>query len=250
MFEYETQEETGQGEADEILGLLEAELITVREQGAKTKKVVIVVVALMGAYLGWAGTQVNKLLDPQGLAEAATGIAIGAIPGAGADLRELVVEGAPDLARAGSQAVLDLLPAYREVLEEELSPVIDEVCSVLAQAVVKSMIETGKKAQGEMAKQAALQAGADAVIERLDTVLEQAMKQPTEVGGPTPLQTIEASMTKLERIDAGLKRVAAGQGDAKERELILSWISLLQRFDAEAETAAIQAYKRGVRVDD
>ena len=250
MFETETQEDKGQGEANEILGLLEAELEAVRKQSAKTKKVVVAIVVLMGAYLGWAGSQVNKLLDPQGLAEAATGIALEALPGAGADLRGLVVEGAPDLARAGTQAVLDLLPAYREVLEEELTPVIDEVCSILAQAVVKSMIETGQKAKSEMATQTALQAGADAVFTRLDTVLDQAMQQPTEVDGPTPLQTISVAMEKLERIDAGLKRVAAGRGDAKERELILSWISLLQRFDADAETAAIQAYKRGIRVDD
>jgi len=250
MFDNEIEEETDENEVAEILGLLEAELVAVRTQAVKSKRMVVILAGVVLVYLGWAGTQVNKLLDPQGLAEAATGLAIDAIPGAGRDLRGLVVDGAPDLARAGTQALMDLIPAYREVLEEELSPVIDEVCAVLAQSVVQSMIKSGTKVKGEMAQQAALQAGADAVITRLDTVMEEAMRQPTEEGGPTPLETIEVSLAKLKRLDAGLKRVAAGKGDPKERELILSWISLLQKFDSEAETAAVQAYKRGIRVDD
>ena len=126
----------------------------------------------------------------------------------------------------------------------------DEVAAVLAQSVVHSLVKSGDKPKGDLATQAALDAGADAVMLRLDTVLERAMDEPAEMGGPSPRQTIQLSLGKLERIDAGLKRIASGQGDPKERELILSWISMLQRFDSEAETAAIQAYKQGARVDD
>jgi len=249
MFDYESETETA-GETDEILGLLEDELAAVRAQSSKSKRLALLMVGLVGAYLAWAGTQLNKMLDPVGLAEATTGLAIGAVPAAGANLRIMVVDGAPDLARSGTQAVLDLIPAYREVLEQELTPVIDEVTSVLAQSVVHSLVKSGDKLQGEAATQAALEAGSDAVISRLDTVLEEALDQPTEVDGPTPRQTIETSLGKLERVDSGLKRIAAGKGDPKERELILSWISMLQQFDADAEAAAVQAYKRGERVDD
>ena len=243
---------TTQERSDEeaILGLLEAELVAVRAQKEKSKRMVILVVALVGAYLGWAGVQINKLLDPEGVAQAATGFAIEAVPTAGDNLRSVVVDGAPDLARAGTQALLDLIPAYREVLEEELTPVVDEVSTVLAQAVVHSLVNTADKAKSDRATQRALESGADAVVKRLDTVLEEAFDQPTEVDGPTPRQTIEIALGKLERIDAGLKRIAAGKGDPKERELILGWIGLLQQFDAEAETAAIQAYKQGHRVAD
>ena len=250
MFELETQEGTENNETEEILGMLEAELIQARDQSGKSKRLALLMMGLIGAYLAWAGSQVNKMLDPEGIAQAATGLAIDAVPAAGENLRLMVVDGAPDLARSGTQAVLNLVPVYREVLEQELSPVIDEVAAVLAQSVVHSLVKSGDKPKGALATQAALDAGADAVILRLDTVLEEAMDEPGAMRGPSPRETIQVSLGKLERIDAGLKRIASGQGDAKERELILSWISMLQQFDSEAETAAIQAHKQGVRVDD
>lgn len=250
MFEFETQEGAENSEADVILGLLEAELIQAREQSGKSKRLALLMVGLIGAYLAWAGTQVNKMLDPEGIAQAATGLAIEAVPAAGENLRAMVVDGAPDLARSGTQAVLDLVPTYRVVLEDELSPVIDEVASILAQSVVHSMVKSAGKGKGNGATQAALDGGAAAVMLRLDTVMERGMDEPSEMGGPSPRETIEMSLGKLERVDAGLKRIASGNGDPKERELILSWISMLQRFDSEAETAAIQAYKQGARVDD
>jgi hypothetical protein len=256
MFENETQEgtenteNTETNETDEILGMLEAELIQARAQSGKSKRLALLMMVLFGAYLAWAGSQVNKMLDPEGIAQAATGLALEAVPAAGANLRLMVVDGAPDLARSGTQAVLDLVPVYRAVLEDELSPVIDEVTAILAQSVVHSLVKSGDKPKGALATQAALDAGADAVMLRLDTVLERAMDEPADMGGPSPRQTIQISLGKLERIDAGLKRIASGQGDPKERELILSWISMLQQYDSEAETAAIQAYKQGARVDD
>lgn len=249
MFDYETQSDTPDSNED-VIALLEAELGSAREQARKSKRLALLLLALVGAYLAWAGSQVSKLLDPVGLAEATTGVAIEAVPAAGANLRIMVVDGAPDLARSGTQAVLDLIPAYRDVLENELTPVIDEVTGVLAQSVVHSLVKSSGKQSGDAATRTALEAGTDAVMLRLDTVLETALDQPTEAGGPTPRETIEMSLSKLKRVDSGLKKIAAGKGDPKERELILSWISMLQQFDAEAEAAAIQAYKRGERVDD
>jgi hypothetical protein len=241
---------TASSETEEILGMLEAELVEVREQATRSKRLALAMVALMGAYLAWAGVQVNKLLDPEGIAQAATGLAIDAVPAAGDNLRAVVVAGAPDLARASTQAVLELVPTYRQVLEEELRPVIDEVTGVLAQSVVHNLIHSNDQAKADLATQAALEAGSDAVYRRLDTVLESAMDQPTETDGPSPRETIEQALGKLERVDSGLKRIAAGKGDPKERELILGWIGMLQKFDAEAETAAVEAYISGKRVDD
>jgi len=258
MFEFETQDDTEpteaaaapeSGEADEIVGLLENELSALHAQGAKSRRMGLLLCGLMGAYLSWVGVQMSDVLDPEGVAQAATGLAIEAVPAAGENLRGMVVDGAPELAKAGSQALMGLVPAYRQVLESELTPVIDEVCGILAETSVNSMVASGT-AGGNAKTQHALNEGAGAVMKRFDIVLNEALDQPTEIDGPTPRQTIGMSLDKLERVDAGLKRIAAGQGNAKERELILSWISLLQQFDKEAEAAAVQAYKQGERVDD
>lgn len=237
-------------DTQEIIDLLQGELIQAKLHSRQSFRMVALIVTLVGAYLLWTGNQLSKMLDPVGVAEAATGAAIEAVPAAGDNLRLMVVEGAPDLARAGSQAVVDLIPTYRGVLEEELGPVVDEVCTILAQAAVHSMVESAGKAKPEAATRQALQDGANAVVARLDTVLEQALDEPTEHNGPSPRETIEQSLGKLQRIDAGLKRLAAGRGDPRERELVLTWISLLQQFDSEAEAAAIQAHKSGERVSD
>ncbi len=256
MWEFESVESDTSGASSEkealaqVIQMLQAELGTVQEQAKKSTRMVGLVIILIGGYLFWAGAQLSKMLDPEQVASAATGLAIEAVPTAGDSLRTLVVDGAPDLARAGSQSVIDLIPAYREVLEQELTPVVDEVSVVLAQTAMQGIVKSAGEARSPMATQAALQAGADAVVKRVDIVLLDALDAPTDDQGPTARATIEASLLKLKRVDAGLKKLAAGRGDAKERELILSWIGLLQRFDADAEKAAIQAYKQGQRVDD
>ena len=235
---------------DEIVGLLKTELGRAQDQTRQSVRMVVLIIALVGAYLLWAGNQLSTMLDPVGVAEAATGAAIGAVPAAGENLRAMVVAGAPDLARAGSQAIVELVPTYREVLEDELGPVVDEVCGILAQTAVSSMVKSAGKAADAASTQQALQDGADAVVARLDTVLEEALDEPSDMNGPSPRQTIETSLGKLRRIDAGLKRLAAGRGDPRERELVLTWISLLQQFDSESDVAAIQAYTQGERVED
>ena len=234
----------------EIEGLLEAELIRTRHATRRGLQYAIIGGVLIGAYLLWANAQLSKLIDPEGLAEAATGLAIDAVPELGDTLHATVVDGAPDIARAASTSVIDMVPVYRQVLESELAPVVDEVSLVLAQAAVESMVESAEMANQDLAAQFAMQAGADAVVSRLDTVLDEALDHPTELGGPTPRQTIDTSLEKLQLIDRGLKRVAQGKGDPQERELILSWLALMDRYNNEANDAAADAYRSGERVSE
>ena len=240
--------------AQEVEGLLKAELANVKAATQRSMVIAGVVIVLVGGYLMWVHNQVNALLDPEGIALAATGLAIEAVPQGGEYLQATIVDGAPDIARAASQGVLDMLPAYRSMLEEELAPVIDEVCSILASTAIGSIAASDDEGlNNEFAQQMALQQGADAVFVRLDAVLDEALDTPTmeeDVEGPSPRETINAALGKLKTVDRGLQEIAQGGGNAAERELLLTWMSLLTQYQDEADVAAVEEYRANGAVED
>ena len=238
----------------EIEALLKAELERTQAGTKRSMMIAVTLIVIVGGYLSWVNSQVNELINPEGIALAATGLAVEAVPQGGEYLHTAIVDGAPDIARAASQGVLDMLPSYRAVLEEELAPVIDEVCSILAVTAMDSVIRSTAGEKGEdAAQQVALQKGADAVFVRLDTLFEEALDTPTsheDVEGPSPRETINEALAKLKTVDSGLKQIASGGGDAAERELLLTWMSLLTQYQDDANTAAAEAHRSGERVDE
>ena len=223
----------------DVLERLELELEN-EVKGNKSFNIVAgIFVAFIALYLIWLSSALGTLLQPQGLAEAAAGAALDAAPALSDNLRELVVEGAPNLAGAASTAAIDMIPSYRGVLEEELRPVIDEVSAVVAAAALKKMVENGGDAEDGLA----LQEAADAAVARLDSVLNEAMDEPIGVDEPTPRQVIEGSLEQLEVVDRGLKRLARGGGDSAERELVFAWLNVLQQHGEEADKALADDYR-------
>lgn len=227
----------------EIETLLEAELADAKEANQRSLMAGGVFVVLIGGYLFWASSQFTKLLDPEGLALAASGMALDALPEASESLREVIVDGAPDIATAASQYLLDMLPTYREVMEDEMEPVIDEVSNILAVTAVNGMIDAVGAENEEVEQLEALNDGADAVVERLDMVLSEAMDEPMENDGPTPRETIDKSLDSLKTVDRGLKTMAAGGGDPQERELLMAWMNLMSQWNDDANMAAIDELK-------
>jgi len=221
-------------ELNEIKNLLEAELLEVQKANRWTRNVSIVFVLIVGVYLGWANAQVNVLLDPEGLADAATGVAVDSIPEASATLKATLIDGAPLLAGQASEAVVSLIPMYREQLEMETKPIVNDVAAILADAAVRAILKSTKT--GENARSEAINAGADAVIVQFDNILQEAMDQPDDEGR-TPRQAIESSVSQLSRIDKELKKIANGTGDAKERELLITWMNILTQYQDEKMTA-------------
>lgn len=232
----------------EIEGLLEDELQTVREMNMRTLMMGVAMALLVGVYLAWAASQVNKVLDPEGIALAATGVAIDAVPEAANSLRTLVVDGAPDLAKAASQSIVEMIPTYRQVMEDELSPIIDEVTGILSQTAVQNMVEAAKT--GDINEDMAMEEAAAAVMLRLDTLFVEALNEEAEEDGPSPQNAIDAALKQLKTIDQGLARHAAGRGDAQERELLLAWIGMLGEVEATAQLSAKEVHSEGVDVKD
>lgn len=233
-------------ELAEVQGLLEEELEAVKQANKRSMIIGGVVLVLIGGYLLFANHQVKKIFDPEGLALAASGVALGAVPEAADALETIVVDGAPDIARTATQSILDMLPTYRMVMEEELDPVVDEVTGILAQATFRQMLRAGEAAKNPAGEQLALQAGADAVVERFDLIVQQGLDEPLEDHGHTPRQAIEASLGQLVTIDRGLKQVVRGKGDPRERELLLAWIDLIGQYHDTANAAAVDQVRAGV----
>ncbi len=233
----------GSAETKALISRLQSDLTRVRAENDKSQKIGIAIVVIIALYLGWVTVQVNRVSDPEDLALAAAGAAVSATPVVGDHLRSVVVDGAPDIARLATSSVVDMIPAYREVAEAELLPLIDEVSGVLATTAVAHLAESVVAGETAVSEEEALQAGADAAVARLEVVLAEAMDEPAENGGPTPRESIEGALGQLKLIDRGLKRVASKGGDPRERELILSWLSLIAEQTEVAETAARETYK-------
>jgi hypothetical protein len=223
----------------DVIKRLELELEN-EAKGNKSFNIVAgIFVAFIALYLIWLSASISTLMQPEGLAEAAAGAALEAAPALSANLREVVVEGAPNLAAAASNSAVEMIPSYRGVLEDELRPVIDEVSSVVAAAAVKKMVESGGQADASEA----LQEAADAAVARLDEVLDEAMDEPMGPDEPTPRMVIEQSLGDLEVVDRGLKRLARGGGDAAERELIFAWLNVLQQHGEELDVSLQDEYR-------
>ncbi len=236
-------------ELKEIEDLLAADLQ--KETAANQRKIKIggILVAVVAGYLLWVSSAIGTLLDPEGLAQAASGVAITAVPEAAKDLRVLVIDGAPDLVRMGSDQLVGMIPHYRQVLQAEIDPVLDQVSSVLAEAAMEKMAEQAGNPSAKYADDAAMQAAADAAVATIDDAMNLAMDTEGE-DHLTPRQQIEASLTQLKKIDTELARIANTGGDPAERELLLAWMNVLtQRSTAETEALAAD-YKAGVRVPD
>jgi hypothetical protein len=194
------------------------------------------IVVLVAGYLAFLHGQVSPFFEPEELALFATGAAIDAAPEVEAQLRDLLVESAPDIARTVSTSVVDAVPTYREVLEAELKPVIDEASMVMAGAAVSTMLRSERPT--DMAQQESMEAAANAVVDRLDRVFEQALNERAELDGPTPAELIDQSLDRLVVVDRGLRRLARGGGDAAERDLVLTVLGVIDGVQTDQATAA------------
>ncbi len=232
----------------EIEGLLEAEIAKERASNAMTMKVGGGFAVFVGCYLLWMTWNVSTLLDPHGLALAASGFAIGAVPEASGEIRKLVIDGAPDLVRMGSDEILAMVPGYRVQLEGEITPVIDEVCTVVASAAVHKLATQAGSPGATYTSSEALQAGADAAVARVDALLEDAMDLPDpDDEGITPRQRIDESLKGLKKIDAQLKIMNKKGGDPAEREFLVAWLGLITSHVEESDKALVEDHKAAAR---
>ncbi len=230
----------------EIETLLAAEVEKERAANTMTMKVGGGLCVVVAGYLLWVSSAIGTLLDPVGLATAASGFAIGAVPEASAEVRTLVVDGAPELVGMGADELIGMIPGYRLQLQAEFDPVLDDVSKVLAEAAVAELARSGGDPSATYTTDEALAAGADAAIAHLDGTLDAAMDQPDDEGG-TPRKSIEASLVALEKIDAQLAIMAKKGGDPRERELLVAWLGVVGAHKDAEEVALVEDAKQAAK---
>ena len=208
---------------------LEAELITLQTENKRGLYIGGGLVAFVAIYLIWAASQINILLDPEGMAEAATGVALENLPEVSQNLSESIKEAAPTVAQQTSAEIIEIVPIYRLQLEGEMKPIIDEVTGILADASIQSAIASIDKAQdSHLLRQKATSAATDAVISELDGVLIEVLNQKGE-DGVTPQESIDIALKELKTIDSEIKKMRRGGGDPQERELLLTWLNIISQ---------------------
>lgn len=235
-------------ELQQVHAAVEADLAAERQANQRSMIIGGIAALLVGGYLFFLHGQISRFLEPEELALAATGAAVDAAPDVEAQLRVLVVDGAPDIARSLSNAVVEAIPTYRAALEDELKPVVDEVSTLLATTAVNRMLAA--EGDADAARSAGTEEAAEAVVARLDTVLEEAMNEPSQLDGPSPADLIDASVDKLVVVDRGLRTLARGGGDRAERELVLTVLGAIDSAQAEADVAAADQYRTEQRAKD
>jgi len=226
---------------DQLIDALKAELLHEQEQSRLTIYGFGGLTLFVAVYLLWMGSQVNRFMQPDELALTMAGAALGAQADVDSHLRGLLVEGAPEIVSMATSRLVDMVPVYREVLEAELMPVMDEVAAILAStAITKLATGDGVSPVGE---DMAMNAAASAVMERMDTMLEEALDEPMELDGPSPRDTINQAVSSLEAVDRGLKQMAAGRGSPDERELVMTWLNVLAQHTEAKELTEQDAYR-------
>ena len=217
--------------------LLVDELEKVHKTTRITYIVMAVLVLFVLCYVSWLGSQVKLLLDPEGLALTASGLAIESAPDIGEQLEATLVDGAPDIANWLSEQIVSAIPAFRVYIEEQVGPVVDETAAEMVGAAVVSL---SKKANDGALEGKATAELANALVAQFQSGLELALDEPN-AEGETARQRIEASLATMKEIDRELRILAANRsltsGQQKERELLIEWLQLIVSMEGGLEVA-------------
>lgn len=218
-----------------LLNELERERKSVRTSYILSALLVLFVIA----YTSWLSAQISMMLDPQGLALTASGLVIDRIPEAGDSLRETLVDGAPNIARAFSDEVLSTLPSFRLYLEEQTGPVVDHVAQEMTEAALANLSEN--VAHSHLEKRAPVEL-ANALVQEFEKTVTYSLDEPN-ADGETPRDRINAALASLEKIDHELKLLERDDNlppdRSLERDLLIGWLEIMVHMNTGAANGYI-----------
>lgn len=219
---------------------IEQLLLEELEREKKSSRISYIVIALLVlfvlVYTSWLGSRVKLLLDAEGLAYTATGLAVESAPDIRAQLEATLVDGAPDIAHWVSEQIVSAIPAFRLYIEEQVGPVVDGAATEMVDAAVVSLSKKAKDDAFFEGKETAELA--NALVAEFQLGLELALDEEDEKG-ETPRQRITASLEGLEEIDRELAILADNRkltpNQQKERELLVEWLQLIVSMEGSVE---------------
>ena len=216
----------------DVVELVKAELEQEKKNTRNTYIISGILVLVVLAYTTWLSTEISRLLHPQDLALTASGLVVESVPKVGEDLKNTLVDGAPGIARSVTDEILNTLPAFRSYLEEQFTPIVEQVTREMTSAAVAKL---AKEVEASKLEQRAPAELANALMEEFEKTIQYALDEP-DANGETPRQRIERSLAALKKIDRELKLLERGKNlppdRAKERELVMGWLEFLVRAQA------------------
>ncbi len=220
--------------------VIEQLLLEELEREKKSSRMSYIVIALLILfvliYVSWLGSRVKLLLDAEGLAYTATGLAVESAPDIRAQLEATLVDGAPDIAHWVSEQIVSSIPAFRLYIEEQVGPVVDEAAREMVEAAVVSLTKKAKDDSVFEGKETAELA--NALIAEFETGLELALDEEDDEGS-SPRKRIAASLESLTEIDRELQILAKNRAltptQQKERELLIEWLQLIVSMEGHVE---------------
>lgn len=213
-------------DSQDLKSILETDLQKARKANQTSMIVSGIIVVLISGYLLFVNSIIKQFLDVQQLSDALEGIAIDNIGGASMAVQQMIVEQAPSLVEVASdQLITQLIPKYRQELEIQFEPSIDEVSQQIAIVAVTSLNKSKASNPDANAAEAKTET-ARIMKEEIQGVFKKTLSEK-DADGNSPQDSINRSLIHLKSMQENLDKIADGKGDPKKTDAILTLFQVI-----------------------
>lgn len=178
-------------------------------------------IILVAIYMVWAGGALKTAFRPEAVADAATGVAEQAIPQAAESLELMLEDGAYDVVDRFGEQVLTRLPVYREALVEDTKSAKSQAADLLANRVVNALLDIEALAPSTESGSLDQPESMDTLLLKLDQALAASV---SDESSQSQLETARGTAAVAQ---AALETMALGRKASDDREILLSWLSVI-----------------------
>lgn len=215
---------------------LEAEAIAAERRVKITAIVGVVLAVLITGYMIWIQRAIEQSMQPDVIADVATGAAVNMIPEIGEDVRRGLIDAAPQVARTLTGALIDAVPVMRHRLEDSIVVMTDDMAKASAEDVGGRLDQllTGRAG----APEAALEGALAALIDDLDREVygpatsKRKMEPDDKAGIFTSMRDSADQLRRInDRLRALANNAAPNADEAAMKRLITTWLGVVSPAD-------------------
>ena len=221
------EEEQGPSAAElekELKGLSQSLEAQVERLMAQNRRAILsssLFIILVAIYMVWAGGALKTAFRPEAVADAATGVAEQAIPQAAESLELMLEDGAYDVVDRFGEQVLMRLPVYREALVEDTKSAKSQAADLLANRVVNALLDIEALAPSTESGSLDQPESMDTLLLKLDQALAASV---SDESSQSQMETARGTAAVAQ---AALETMALGRKASDDREILLSWLSVI-----------------------
>lgn len=178
-------------------------------------------IIIVAVYMVWTGEKLKHAFQPNSVADAATGVARDSIPLAAEGLQLMLEDGAADISEAFGDSLLEGLPMYRDDLVSDLDPAMEILAELMATRMMSELLATPT----EQISMAAEGVERDAAWESTLRTLDQRLG--LSIADADSSSRIDIAQQSSEITARGLRRLSEGRLSDHDREILLTWLSVI-----------------------